>query len=253
VSLHVEIAGRGRDLVLLHGWGLHSGAWDEVAPALAARARVHAIDLPGHGRSRAAAIGSFDDAADAVAAHVPDGAVVCGWSLGALFAQRLARRHPARVARLVLVAATPCFAVRPGWTHAMAASTLETFAADLARDSATTLARFVRLNALNGAHDREAVRAFTARLAERGAPDPQALGASLRWLRDVDLREDAARLAQPTVLVHGARDAIAPIEAGRWLAQCIPGARLHELEGAAHLPFFTHRDAFLSALEPCLA
>ena len=252
MSLHVEIAGHGRDLVLLHGWGLHSGAWDEVAPALAKRARVHAIDLPGHGHSRAVPVDSFDAAADAVAAHVPAGAVVCGWSLGALFAQRLARRHPARVARMALVAATPCFAARPGWEHAMAASTIEAFARDLARDCAATLARFVRLNALNGAHDREAVRAFTARLAGRGAPAAGALAASLAWLREVDLRDDARGLAQPTVVLHGARDAIVPVEAGRWLARRIPGARLHELADAAHLPFFTHREAFLAALEPLL-
>jgi hypothetical protein len=32
MSLHVEHAGHGADLVMLHGWGLHSGAWAEVMP-----------------------------------------------------------------------------------------------------------------------------------------------------------------------------------------------------------------------------
>ena len=67
MSLHVDRSGSGADLVLLHGWGLHSGAWDEVAPLLARRFRVHAIDLPGHGLSAAMPGASFEEAAEAVA------------------------------------------------------------------------------------------------------------------------------------------------------------------------------------------
>lgn len=252
MTLHVERAGQGPDLVLLHGWGLHSGAWDETLPTLARRARVHAIDLPGHGHSHTHGAAAFDQATDELAALIPAGATVCGWSLGALFAQRLALRHPGRVGRLVLVGATPCFAARADWPHAMAHDTLAGFAAGLAEDRDATLARFVRLNALHGARGREAIRSFTERLSQRGAPDGSALAVGLAWLRDTDLRSDAPHIAQPTLVVHGARDALAPVEAGRWLALHIPGARLHEIADAAHLPFFSHRESFVAALEPYL-
>jgi len=59
----VRIEGRGRDLVLLHGWGFHSGAWDGVAGELASRYRLHRIDLPGHGRSQACEAPGFEQAA----------------------------------------------------------------------------------------------------------------------------------------------------------------------------------------------
>jgi pimeloyl-[acyl-carrier protein] methyl ester esterase len=247
--LHVETAGQGRDLVLLHGWGLHSGAWDELVPTLARRYRVHAIDLPGHGHSAAIEVRGFGEAVDLVAERVPEGAHVCGWSLGGLIAQGLATRRGARVDRLALVGATPCFAQRPGWSAAMKESTLAEFAAGLAIDREATLARFVRLNALNGTLGREAIRAFTTRLAQRGPPSPATLEASLGWLREVDLRAQVPSIASPTLVVHGTRDQLAPVEAGRWLAAAIPGARLMEIGDAAHLPFFTHRDAFASALE----
>ncbi len=39
------------DLVLLHGWGLHSVVWDPVVPALLQHFQVTVIDLPGMGRS----------------------------------------------------------------------------------------------------------------------------------------------------------------------------------------------------------
>jgi hypothetical protein len=105
MSLHVDRSGTGPDLVLLHGWGLHSGAWTEVLPALAARARVHAIDLPGHGRSAGVAATSFDAATDAVGGARARGRD--GMRLVAGRADRAASRAtatPGRVARLALVA-----------------------------------------------------------------------------------------------------------------------------------------------------
>ena len=76
MKLHVETTGSGPDLVLLHGWGLHSGAWDDVLPRLAASATVHTVDLPGHGHSAEFPAGPFDAAADAIAAVLPESCVL---------------------------------------------------------------------------------------------------------------------------------------------------------------------------------
>jgi pimeloyl-[acyl-carrier protein] methyl ester esterase len=131
----------------------------------------------------------------------------------------------------------------------MKPSTLEAFARGLQHDRERTLRDFVHLNALHGAHARDAVRTLTAQLSSHPA-SLAALEASLAWLRDVDLRSVVPGIGVPTAVIHGARDALAPVEAGRWLAANIPGATLHELADAAHLPFFTHREAFIAALEP---
>ena len=249
MTLHVDRAGSGPDLVLLHGWAMHAGAWDEALPALSRRYRVHAVDLPGHGHSAHAPANCFDDAVEAVAAAVPRDAIVCGWSLGGLVAQRLARRHPERVRALALVASTPCFARRADWPHAMDAATLDAFARGLDSDRDATLERFVRLNALHGAASREAMRAFAARLQQRGRPPVEALHRGLAWLRETDLREDARHLRLPVVVIHGQRDMLAPVAAAQWLARALPAATLVEIPGAAHLPFFTHREAFVAAME----
>jgi pimeloyl-[acyl-carrier protein] methyl ester esterase len=249
VTLHVDIAGEGPALVLLHGWGLHSGVWSEVMPRLASRYRVHAIDLPGHGYSAAEPVGSFDECVDSVAHLIPPGSTLCGWSLGGLVAQHVAKRHAEKVENLVLVSTTPCFVARADWPAAVKEAVLEEFARDLWTDRRGTLESFVRLNALNGARGREAIRVFTARLFERGAPPEAALSASLAWLGDSDLRGDARDLPAGTLVIHGERDVLTPIEAGRWLAATIPGGKLVELPDAAHIPFFTHPDAFVGAVE----
>ena len=50
-ALNFQVRGRGRDLVLLHGWGLNLRVFDQLTRELARSCRVIAIDLPGHGKS----------------------------------------------------------------------------------------------------------------------------------------------------------------------------------------------------------
>lgn len=249
MALHVERQGSGPDLVLLHGWGLHGGVWSALAARLAPSFRVHVVDLPGHGGSRNAPFAELDGLADAVAEATPTGACVCGWSLGGLAAMRLAARHPARVAALALVSTTPCFVQRDGWPHAMAPETLADFAQGLRTDPARTIRRFVNLNALGGPQARERTRELAALCVDRGAPSPEALAGGLAILRDADLRAEVGAIAIPVLVIHGGRDVLVPVGAGRWLAKALPMAQYVEIAEAAHLPFVSHADRVAAALE----
>src|SRR5262249_60076430 len=51
MTLHAEVPGRGPTLVLLHGFTGSIATWEPALALLAARHRVVAIDLPGHGGS----------------------------------------------------------------------------------------------------------------------------------------------------------------------------------------------------------
>ena len=242
----VEIAGSGPDLVLLHGWGLSSSIWQPVRERLAAHYTLHLVDLPGHGRSRDISFTSLADLEASLAPRIPENAMLCGWSLGGLVALSLAATQP--IGRLVLVSSTPSFLARDGWPDAMKRETLADFADDLARDWRGTLAKFLRLNALGGKRSRDAIRSLTAALAGNGDPAPEALARGLDLLRDTDLRADIAAIGMPALVIHGARDMLAPVAAGRWLAARLPAAKLVEFDDAAHLPFLTHADAFADAL-----
>src|SRR5258706_2370883 len=125
MTLHMEIRGRGRPLVLLHGWGFDSGIWTDLAERLARSRRVHLVDLPGHGYSRHRALGSLNALVDEVARTIPDDALVAGWSMGGLVAQRLARRHPGKVRGLAGMAGPPGSGAPKGWPPAKAPPPLQ--------------------------------------------------------------------------------------------------------------------------------
>ena len=49
--MFIKQMGQGPDLVMLHGWSMHSGVWQPLAELLAKQFTLHLIDLPGHGQS----------------------------------------------------------------------------------------------------------------------------------------------------------------------------------------------------------
>jgi pimeloyl-[acyl-carrier protein] methyl ester esterase len=249
VRLHVARHGSGRDLVLIHGWALASHVWRLVLPRLASRYRVHAVDLPGYGGSHAIAAACFDDAVMLLADTVPADAIVCGWSLGGQLAMALAAHGRLQVRALALVSTTPCFVAAPGWECAMPANAFDAFARGVESDPEATLARFIQLASLGDAHKRAAIRTLGETLHGTPRASAATLGVSLAWLRGNDLRACASRLALPTLVLHGEADAVVPAAAGRWLAEAIPHARHAGIGACAHVPFVTHADEFMAALD----
>jgi len=249
MTLHVDRLGSGPDLVLLHGWALHGGAWSSVAARLAARFRLHVIDLPGHGHSRDLAFTDLDSLAAQVAPAVPEGSAVCGWSLGAHVAMRLAEVASLGIRALGLVASTPSFVTRDGWSPGIAPAVLEGFRRDLRRDRIATVRAFLQLNARGASGARACVRRLDALIGERPAASGAALAAGLDVLACTDLRTRSAALSQPALVIHGLRDELVPVEAGRLLAASLPNARFVGIDDAAHAPLVSHADALATALE----
>jgi pimeloyl-[acyl-carrier protein] methyl ester esterase len=254
--LHVECAGAGRPLVLLHGWALHAGLFAPLLPRLATTHRVHAVDLPGHGRSAGVPVASLDGivaALDAAFAAEPPPLDVLGWSFGGTVALAWAHRHPQRVRRLVLVAATPKFVADDSWPHGMDATTFARFADELRVAYQPTLQRFATLQVQGSEAARPTLAALRDALFARGAPDPALLSGALYTLGATDLRGLVPAIAQPALVVTGDRDTLVPAGASRWLADALPHARLHRIEGAAHAPFLSHPDALVAATSRFLA
>ena len=115
MSVHVDIIGQGQPLVLIHGWGMHSGVWQPLVKRLSTKYMLYLVDLPGMGNSRPVEPYHLYNLADEVAEMIPGVSDVLGWSLGGLVAQRIALNQPDRIRRLILVGSTPKFVATSDW------------------------------------------------------------------------------------------------------------------------------------------
>lgn len=249
MHLYSETKGSGPDLVLVHGWGLHSGVWAGVAGELARDFRVTLIDLPGHGRSPAPAGLDLRLMAALLAEAAPERACWLGWSLGGLAAMQLALTYPERVTRLLMVASTPCFIQAADWPQAMDAGVFEAFAADLAQDYRGTVLRFLALQARGSEQAKQSLRALRELVPEAGGEAkreaPAALAAGLDVLKQTDLRPRLAQLAMPVHMLFGERDTLVPAGVVEGLCSLHPDVSIDIVPGAGHAPFISHPQVFV--------
>lgn len=239
MSLHYSTLGAGRELVLLHGWGTHSGIWSEMAQSLAPHFRLHLVDLPGCGESADCEPYSLQHVAGLLAREMPEHCGVVGWSLGGQVALAWARAAPEQVERIALIATTPCFAQRADWPHAVSREALQEFGRALATDGPGTLRRFFSLQALGDERAREAVARLRGCLKRDGATGVAALAGGLNVLLEADQRDELAAIRQPVLVLHGDRDRVAPPAAAQYLESRLPNAERVVIAGAAHVPFVT--------------
>lgn len=111
MRLHVETAGHGPPLVLLHGFTGNAGTWLPLKPVLAEHFRVLAVDLPGHRYSPLPGTMRLPELAEALVGVLDRAGVArahwLGYSLGGRAALHVALAHPGRVDHLVLESTSP--------------------------------------------------------------------------------------------------------------------------------------------------
>lgn len=265
VTLYYEEHGDGPPILLLHGLGESTFTWHEIAPRLAERHRVIALDLKGFGRSDKPAdeaYGADDQAAlvsEFLIARDLDAVTVVGHSFGGTVALRTALadgiRGTTRVRRIAVIGAPalPRSTARhldlvkmPGLPD-MVAQAL----------SPEMLARILLSEAMGGdaALSEEMVEGYAAPYR-----DPEAMQAFLITARTIVKEEGAKAIAkryrairQPVLVLWCRKDPIVPLRAGRRLAVALPSAKLEILEGCHHLPQHERPDAVVGELQKFLA
>ncbi|WP_020559448.1 pimeloyl-ACP methyl ester esterase BioH [Thiofilum flexile] len=237
--------GQGRPLLVLHGWGMNQAAWQPIRAHLTQHARVTWVDLPGHGRSAVDQLGTLEQLVQTLKPLIQPNTAIIGWSLGGLLAQALAYAMPDKVARLLLIGSSPCFIQTPTWPHALAPEVLEQFATNLETDYVATVKRFFALQFMGTRHSpvelnqlRDAILQYPARLP--------ALHQGLELLRSVDFSEQT--LPVPSRWILGRLDKLVPVAVAEVLEH--KGYEVKVLPHASHVPFVTHTEEFLAAVEP---
>ena len=238
MSLNITMTGSGPNLVLLHGWSMHSGIWQSMTALLAQQFKVHLVDLPGHGKSGWQPKGlEMGRVVTQLAEQLPQEAHYVGWSLGGLVSIAFAARYPERIQKLVLLAATPKFVQSDDWPCAVEADVFKQFSDNLQVDQAQALQRFLLLQARGAKQRKETVRALSAQIGAAPTPHPDALAAGLDLLIKTDLRAELAALTCPILSLLGMRDTLIPQQ----VIEALPSQISHQLiADAGHAPFISH-------------
>lgn len=256
-KIHQQTLGKGKPIVLVHGWAMHGGIWRDFAKQLAQSHQVTCIDLPGHGRSEKIDSFTLESIGDAlVNALSDDCACWLGWSLGATVVLDIARRFPERVNSLVLLAGNPLFTQTAQWPG-MNPGLLDAFAKQLNDDCQSTLLRFLSLQVNNLPDYKTLLRTLKSAVLECAAPDAKTLQGGLDILKHADLRPALSGLNVPVSVILGARDTLVPVGVGQNLRELTPGITLNIIDKAGHVPFLSHPQdvaAIISQFmnEPCI-
>jgi pimeloyl-ACP methyl ester carboxylesterase len=246
---HARVTGNrdGRTLILVHGYTASTHTWAPLIERLKADHRLVAIDLPGHGLTRTpagykATIAGFANYVETVAERLGlPKAVVVGSSMGGHTAWQLALQTPGRVDGLVLIGAA-------GWPQGGQANPTETPMTQLMRNP--TLGPILR--------DLDSTAIFTQGLRASFANPELATPEMIKRYVDLtrapghrevilDLRlnydmrtlatpELMAKIAQPTLILHGDKDALVPVDGGRKFDETIPNSKYVEYAGIGHMP-----------------
>jgi len=158
-KVHYQSYGKGSEaFVLIHGWTCNLGHWRYQVPEFAKRARVIALDLPGHGQSDKPDISytmdHFAAAIDAVMRDAKvDRAVLVGHSMGTPVARQFYRKYPQKTQAIVIVDG----ALRPFGDKAMRDQFVTTFKSPGYREAAKQM--FMQMTPALSAEDKTFVLA----------------------------------------------------------------------------------------------
>ena len=176
-------------------------------------------------------------------------AAIFGVSEGGAASILLAASHPDRVAALVLYGAVGRATRAPGYEFGHDPQALAESGAELILPHWGE-GDLIEVTTPSQASNEQA-RAFQARL-ERSAASPGMLIQLVEMWVQVDVREAARAIRVPTLVLHREHDMMVDPRNGRWLAENIEAARLVELPGRDHAPWYEEPERLLGEVEEFL-
>ncbi|MGR3503471.1 alpha/beta fold hydrolase [Pseudaestuariivita sp.] len=238
---HREVGDGPQTLVCLHGIGADGRSFHHQMEAFDGW-RVVTWDMPGYSGSELREAPTFESLSQRLAAFLEEFGTpvhLMGQSIGGMIALDHALRRPEQIASLVLVTTTPRFG---GRDESFKDAFLKARLAPL--EAGQTMAEMAKQAAphLVGPRTDPAEIAFIAEVLA-DVPEETWRGI-LKCLVTFDRAAEVGEIAHPTLLIAGSEDRNAPAQTMAKMAQRIPGARFHTLEGAGHMPHQEQPEAF---------
>ena len=258
VSIAYQVVGEGPfDLVFVPGSVSNVDLiWDDPARGafferIASFSRLIIFDKRGTGASdRVAGIANLETRMDDVRAVMDaagsERAALVGASEGGPMSILFAATYPERIAALVVYGSMPRFVWAPDFPFGQPLDEFMREADDWSRSWGSEEGAVEFLTSQGREATEEAVRFQSSR--QRLSASPGAIIALEQMNAQIDVRSVLPTIRVPTLVLHRTEDHL-PVDAARWTAAQIPGARFVELPGGPHMPYYGDTDSLLRELE----
>lgn len=255
--------GSGPPVVLIHGLGASLEVWEWTVPALRDRHTAITFDFPGFGMSDPLPLAASPDGIAPVTLAIMDAigvsrAAIVGSSLGGGIAVVTAGTAPQRCTALVLVGAA-------GFDRPVSPVYRMLTLPGLGEVVVALLRRYPRLGVVGSFADPRRIPDRLVEVVRRDLARAEVRRTALRVMRAMagfrgvnpevvaKVRDAAARITAPTLLVWGTADRVVPPAQASVAAGIIPRARVHMIPGIGHVPFIEAAEAFNGVLAAFLA
>ncbi|HJQ08062.1 MAG TPA: alpha/beta hydrolase [Candidatus Saccharimonadales bacterium] len=224
-----HVSGKGKTILLLHGWGDSAAGMQGLQDALIGGCRVIVLDLPGFGGTQAPLHPwALDDYAQFVAhflqkIEVRHVHLLLGHSNGGAIAVRGLAKGWLQADKLVLLATAGIRGVYKGRVKALR------YVTKVGKALTTPLPKSVKSRLRKTVYNTVGSDMLVA----------EHLQETFKRVVTDDVRADAAALSLPTLLIYGEQDDATPVWYGEAFHELIGGSTLEILPGAGH---FVHID-----------
>jgi pimeloyl-ACP methyl ester carboxylesterase len=252
VNVFVQDWGKGKPLLLIHGWPLSHRMWEYQAAGLVNHGhRVLAVDLRGYGYSDKPWDGNdYDTWANDIGKIIKDrnlrDITLAGFSMGGAIAMHYAATaNDSRISKLALLAAAgPCLIKKADNPSGVPRQVWDKFLQAESEDRAKFKHEFNK-SFFNKPVSQELNHWFEAIGMQVDAY------ASLRGLEELeerDLRQELPSINVPTRIFHGVKDKIVPFALAEEQKRLIKGAELVRFENSGHGMFLDENDKLFEEL-----
>ena len=240
IKIHYNVSGDGDPLLLIMGYGMPGDAWLGSLPFMQGFRAIY-YDNRGTGQSDKpegpyTIVQMADDGAGLLDALGIERAHIYGVSMGGMIAQELALRHPQKVHTLVL-GCTMCGGEHSKMAEFPVIEELIDVVGSMGKGDVTAWVdrQLPLLFTKEWLAANPGIRDMLIMMAPMLPPTPPetaqyAMGGLFGWSTYDRLPEITA----PTLILHGDRDVLIPVDNAYVLTQRIPGAQLQIIKDAGH-------------------
>jgi len=256
--MHYEISGKGKPLLFIHGWTMNSRVWKEQVRYFSKHFQVITVDLRGHGLSKD--LGgpyNFETFAEDVVVFVKEKLMtqrvtLIGWSMGVFVSLKVLSKERNLFDSLIIISGTPVFTTKDDYPYGIPLTQVRLLHRKIRNNYLDALKDFYRNLFSKEESEKIDERDFIESLILPFVPSKQVALCTLKAIEEADFRQKLKSVQTPTLIIHGAKDAICLPEASYFMHTQLKNSCLEVFSLAGHVPFFSEKDRFNRVVEKFL-